>query len=290
MTGFARAEGHADGYGWVCEAKSVNGRGLDVRCRLPSGFEPLEAVAREAALARFKRGNVTINMTVTPPSGRVNLTVNREVLDQLMELHAELGDRVDTGRPRLESLLAIRGVVEVGEPEEDEAARTARLKAMGKTVGKTLDALAKMRGQEGARLAETLSGQVADIEALAAEADAEAANLPELLRARVKEQVATLLEAETGLPEERLAQEVALLATKGDVREEVDRLKAHVAAARELLAEGGAIGRRLDFLCQEFNREANTIGSKSASIELTRIGLRLKSVIDQFREQAQNIE
>ncbi len=290
MTGFARAEGHADGYGWVWEVKSVNGRGLDVRCRLPQGFERLEVEARNAALARFKRGHISISANVTPPRGQGQLQINTAVLDQLIALQSELGDRVDPAKPRIEALLAIRGVAEIAEQDDDEAAKDARLKAMAKTLETAFDDLARIRAEEGARLAAVVGDQVAKIEGLAGEADAILAGQPEILKARVKEQVEALLAAETGLAEDRLAQEVAILAAKADVREEVDRLRAHVAAARDLLGEGGAIGRRLDFLCQEFNREANTIGSKATHLDLTGVGLRLKAVIDQFREQAQNIE
>lgn len=290
MTGFARAEGHADGYGWVWEAKSVNGRGLDVRCRVPPGLDELDGVARDAALARFKRGNINLTLTVTLPAGRLRLQVNREILERLMALHAELGDRVDTAPPRLEALLAVRGVVDVAEEDEDENARAARLAAMTETLKHLLDELAAKRGAEGARLTDIVTDQIAEIERLAGAASDHAAAQPEALRARLKEQIAALLEAETGLSEDRLAQEVSILASKADVREEIDRLKAHVAAARDLLAEGGAVGRRLDFLCQEFNREANTLASKAAVLGLTETGLALKAVIDQFREQAQNIE
>lgn len=290
MTGFSRAEGHSDGLGWVWEAKSVNGRSLDIRCRVPPGCERLEALARDTALARFRRGNLSLNLTVSRSAAEQRLRVNRDLLEQVLGLSQELDGRVDAAKPRLGELLGVRGVIEIAEEEEDEAAREAREAAMLQTLEDALDALAAARRQEGARLAEALSGQLGEIEELVTTAEVRAALQPEALAERVRQQVKALLAAETGISEDRLAQEVAMLAAKADVREEVDRLRAHVAAARELLEQGGAVGRRLDFLCQEFNREANTIGSKSADLELSRTGLALKAVIDQFREQAQNIE
>jgi len=296
MTGFARAEGAdaADlhpGLHWAWEAKSVNGRNLEVRCRLPPGFEALEAAARAALAERFKRGNVALNLTLArggePPRARIN----RELLDQLMALAAEYAGKGKAELPRLDNLLAVRGVVEVvEEAEPSEEQRAVRLARMNETLARALVALAAMRQEEGARLA-VLVGQHLDlIEELRQRAAATAAAQPAALKARLKQQVEVLLEASPALPEERLAHEAALLVTKADVREELDRLAAHVAAARKLLAEGGAVGRKFDFLCQEFNREANTLCSKSSDVELTSIGLDLKAAIDQLREQVQNIE
>ncbi len=296
MTGFARAEGAdaADlhpGLHWAWEAKSVNGRNLEVRCRLPPGFEALEAAARAAVAERFKRGNVALTLTLArggePPRARIN----RDLLDQLMALAAEYAGKGNAAPPRLDSLLAVRGVVEVvEEAEPSEEQRAVRLARMNETLARALAALAAMRHEEGGRLA-TLVGQHLDaIEELRQRAAATAAAQPAALKARLKQQVEVLLEASPALPEERLAHEAALLVTKADVREELDRLAAHVAAARKLLAEGGAVGRKFDFLCQEFNREANTLCSKSSDVELTSVGLDLKAAIDQLREQVQNIE
>jgi len=296
MTGFARAEGvdAADlhpGLHWAWELKSVNGRNLEVRCRLPPGFEILEPAARAAVAERFKRGNVALTLTLArggePPRARIN----RELLDQLMALAAEYAAKGKAEPPRLDSLLAVRGVVEVvEEAEPSEEQRAVRLGRMNETLARALEALAAMRHEEGNRLA-TLVGQHLDvIEALRQRAAATAAAQPAALKVRLKAQVQVLLEASPALPEERLAHEAALLVTKTDVREELDRLAAHVAAALKLLAEGGAVGRKFDFLCQEFNREANTLCSKSVDVELTTIGLELKAAIDQLREQVQNIE
>jgi len=296
MTGFARAEGAdaADlhpGLHWAWEVKSVNGRNLEVRCRLPPGFEVLEAAARAALAERFKRGNVGLNLTLARGSEPPRARINRELLDQLMGLAAEYAAKGKAEPPRLDGLLAVRGVVEVvEEAEPSEEQRAVRLTRMNETLAHALEALAAMRHEEGGRLA-TLVGQHLDaIEALRQRAAATAAAQPAALKARLKAQVDALLEASPALPEERLAHEAALLVTKADVREELDRLAAHVAAARKLLAEGGAVGRKFDFLCQEFNREANTLCSKSVDVELTTIGLDLKAAIDQLREQVQNIE
>jgi uncharacterized protein (TIGR00255 family) len=296
MTGFARAEG-ADagdlhlGLHWAWELKSVNGRNLEVRCRLPVGFEALEPAARAALAQRFKRGNVAVNLTLSRGGEPPRVRINRELLEQLMALAAELQAKGTTEPPRLDGLLAVRGVVEVvEEAEPSEEQRAVRLARMTKTLARALDALAAMRHDEGGRLGTLVSQHLDGIEQLRQRAAATAAAQPAALKERLKAQVGVLLEASPALPEERLVHEVALLVTKADVREELDRLAAHVAAARKLLAEGGAIGRKFDFLCQEFNREANTLCSKSADVELTAIGLELKAAIDQLREQVQNIE
>ncbi len=296
MTGFARGEGAdaADmhpGLHWAWEVKSVNGRNLDVRCRLPVGFEALESVARAAAAERFKRGNVSISLTLSRGGEPPRVRINRALLDQLVALVGELQGKVAAEPPRLDGLIGIRGVVEVVEEEEpSEAQRATRLGRMAETLTRTLEALAAMRLDEGARLAAVVGQHLDRIEALRLRAAEAAGAQPAALRARLKAQVEALLEASPALPEERLAQEAALLLSRADVREELDRLSAHVAAARQLLAEGGTVGRKFDFLCQEFNREANTLCSKSADVELTAIGLDLKAAIDQLREQVQNIE
>ncbi len=208
----------------------------------------------------------------------------------MVALAREVGAGIGAPPPRIEGLLGLYGVVERIEEEETEDVRAAREAAMERTLADALDALARMRADEGARLHDTVAGHLARIAALAQDAAKSAAAQPEALKRRLAEQVAALLDARVGVSEERLAQEAALLATKADVREEIDRLNAHVTAARELLAAGEAVGRRLDFLCQEFNREANTLCSKATDIDLTRIGLDLKASIEQLREQVQNIE
>lgn len=293
MTGYARAEGHDAQVSWVWEAKSVNGRGLEIRCRLPSGHDALEVAAREACNRKLKRGNLQLSLNVHRVADAPALRVNQELLDQILTLVDNIGAAHQNIAPaRWDGILSIKGVLEPAETEEEdaEATRTTRETAMKATLETALDQLAAMRAAEGARIGAVLVGQLDEIAQLAEKAGATAALRPETLRERLRHQVATVLDAVPSLPEERIAQEVALLAVKADVREELDRLRAHVAAARELIAAGGAVGRKLDFLSQEFNREANTLCSKASDVELTRIGLDLKAVIDQFREQVQNIE
>jgi uncharacterized protein (TIGR00255 family) len=290
MTGFARAEGQEDGLGWVWELKSVNGRALDMRFRLPPGFDALELPLRASLAQRLKRGAVSASLTVTRGSKSTGIRINRDVLAAVLAIAREIAGDVETVPPSLDGLLAIKGVIETDEGSEDEGDRERRQAALLAGWDDALSRLASVRLAEGARLEPVLAARLAEIKALVAEAEASAAAQPASLRARMKAQLAELLEASPALSEERLAQELALVAAKADVREELDRLEAHVAAARALLAEGDAIGRRFDFLCQEFNREANTLCSKSTDIGLTRVGLALKAAIEQLREQVQNIE
>jgi len=293
MTGYARSEGSDSQVSWVWEAKSVNGRGLELRVRLPSGHDALEPVAREAVARHCRRGNIQVSLNVTRVVEAPSVRVNTRLLEQVLGVCQEMAARFPTVAPASwDGLLAVRGVVEATEAEDidAEAVRLGRETAMKATLDTMLAALSAMRLGEGARLAAVLTAQLDEVEGLAARAGATASLRPEAVKARLKAQVAAVLEAAPALPEDRLAQEVALIAVKADIREELDRLVAHVAAARELIAGGGAIGRKLDFLSQEFNREANTLCSKASDVELTRIGLDLKAVIDQFREQVQNIE
>ncbi|HSK41084.1 MAG TPA: YicC/YloC family endoribonuclease [Arenibaculum sp.] len=289
MTGFARAEGASGQHAWAFEVKSVNSRNLDIRCRLPTGFDALEQQARTALASRFKRGSVTVALTVTRRQAPVQVRINRDLLNQLFVLSRDFA-APDVERPRLDGLLGVRGVIETVEEAESEEERAEIQVAMLATLDAALRRLADARLAEGARLITLLSNHLAEIERLTIEAASTAALQPAALRERLRTQVSALLEAVPALPEERLAQEAALLIAKSDVREEIDRLEAHVAAARDMLARGGAVGRQLDFLCQEFNREANTLCSKSADVALTRIGLSLKSAVEQLREQVQNVE
>jgi uncharacterized protein (TIGR00255 family) len=290
MTGFARAEGQEDGLGWVWELKSVNGRALDMRFRLPPGFDSLELPLRASLAQRLKRGAVSASLTVTRGTKSTSIRVNRDALAAVLAIAREIAGDVETVPPSLDGLLAIKGVIETDEGPESEDERERRQAAMLAGWEVALRRLASVRLAEGARLEPVLAARLTEIMGLVAEAEANAATQPAALRARMKAQLAELLGASPALSEERLAQELALVAAKADVREELDRLEAHVAAARALLAEGDAIGRRFDFLCQEFNREANTLCSKSTDIGLTRVGLALKAAIEQLREQVQNIE
>jgi uncharacterized protein (TIGR00255 family) len=289
MTGFARGGGANETLSWSWEAKSVNGKGLDIRTRMPHGFEELEIEARKMTQQNFKRGSINIGLTVRQTEGRKQFQINRELLDGLIETAGELAaDGLE--KPRLDGLLAVRGVVDFADEAEGLAAGDGSLGGMKGSLEEVLGALAHTRDEEGGRIAKILGEQLESIAAACGEAESAAAMQPQAIRQRLARQVAELTEDRPELPEERLAQEAALLMTKADVREELDRLSAHLEAARELLAEEGAIGRRLDFLCQELNREANTICSKAADLELTRIGLEIKAMIEQFREQVQNIE
>jgi uncharacterized protein (TIGR00255 family) len=291
MTGFARAEGSQDGFSWVWEVKSVNSKALDLRLRLPSGFDHLEPHLRNSLAARIKRGNISVNLSVARGAPGGGLRVNRQALDQILALVEELSGQTSAAAPRLDGLLGLRGVIEQVEDEiETPEAREQRSSIVLAGWDQALAQLVAMREAEGIRLAAVLRERLDEIASLAGAAEGAAAAQPEALRARLRGLVASLLEAAPALPEERLAQEAALLVAKADIREELDRLKAHLAAAGDLLAEGAAIGRRFDFLCQEFNRETNTLCSKAADIELTRIGLALKAAIEQLREQVQNIE
>lgn len=292
MTGFSRVDGHSGGVTWTWEVKSVNGRNLEVRCRLPVGMDALELPARKLAAERLRRGNVNVALQVARSGGVTGYRLNAALLSELADLVRQAETLVDAAAPRLDGLLALRGIIEPVEPTESDAEREARESEMLATLGQALERLAASRAAEGARLAAILSALVDEMAKLTQAAAQSAAARPDALKARLKEQIALLLEASPALPADRLAQECAILVAKGDVREELDRLAAHLAAARELIAKGdpGGAGRRLDFLAQEFNREANTLCSKAGDVELTHIGLDLKLVIDRFREQVQNIE
>jgi uncharacterized protein (TIGR00255 family) len=290
MTGFARSEGQwmTDRFAW--EVRSVNSRGLDIRTRLPSGYEALEPDVRALISAKFTRGSINLSLSVVAEGSNLSISLNRPALDALMASAQAAAKEYGVEPPKLDALLALRGVVEAGEPSLGEEEREARGKVIVDALDEAVGALTKARQQEGRQLADLLGGHIDRLEQLIAAARETAETQPEALRARLQKQVAELLAGPKGLDEGRLTQEVALLATKADVREELDRLAAHVTAARELLTGGGLVGRKFDFLTQEFGREANTLCSKAADIALTRIGLDMKAVIDQVREQVQNVE
>ena len=290
MTGFARAEGHDGPLSWAWELKSVNSKSLDLRFRVPPGFDAIELPLRALVTQRLKRGAISAGLSVARAAGAGNLRVNREALAVVLRLANELAHEVEAAPPRIDGLLALRGVLESGDETPDEGTRERQVKQLNESFVQALEGLASMRLSEGARLEAVLSERLDEIAALVKDADSAAATQPAAIKARVQELIAVLLDSVPALPEERLAHEAALVVAKADIREELDRLTAHLDAARMLLAEGGPIGRRFDFLCQEFNREANTLCSKSADLELTRIGLGLKAAIEQLREQVQNIE
>ena len=288
MTGFARSEGEGFGISWVWEIKSVNGRALDLRLRLSQGFDALEPQLRASLAQRFRRGSFSASLAVTRTAPAV-LRVNRDALAQLIALIDELAGEIEAAPPRIDGLLALRGVIEAVEDESDaliEERRQAVLTSW--TTG--LDRLATARAEEGARIGAVLRSQVAEIVGLVEAAASCAAAQPTAIRERLETMVASVADIVPGMLEDRVAQEIALLVARSDVREELERLRAHLEQAVDLLQQQEAVGRRLDFLCQELNREANTLCSKSADIELTRIGLGLKAAVEQFREQVQNIE
>jgi uncharacterized protein (TIGR00255 family) len=289
MTGFGRAEGSVGGLAWAWELRSVNGRGLDVRFRLPPGWDALEPALREAAGRRLKRGNVTAGLTVKRDT-EARLALDPAALEQALALALALQARIPGGAPpRAEALLALPGVLRAAavDPAEERASAAQAVQA---GFAAALTGMLQAREAEGARLGTVLTGLLDEIAALRAQAATQAADQPAAQRARVMENLTALLREAPSLPQERIAQEVALLAARSDVREELDRLDSHIAAAHALLQEAANIGRRFDFLVQEFNREANTLCSKSASTALTATGLKLKAAIEQLREQVQNIE
>ena len=288
MTGFARADGEGLGISWVWEVKSVNGKTLDLRLRLAPGFDALEPQLRAMVTQRFRRGNFSANLTVTR-TAPATVRINREALTQLLGLMNQLAGEVEAAPPRLDGLLALRGVVETVEDDEDAVIEERRLAVLG-SWATALDRLAIARAEEGARLAVLLQSQLGEMAALVAAAGQCAAAQPAAIRERLLKMLASLTDLVSGIPEERVAQEMALLVARSDVREELERLRAHLDQAGDLLQQREAVGRRLDFLCQELNREANTLCSKSADLDLTRIGLSLKGGVEQFREQVQNIE
>ena len=291
MTGFARAEGQKDSRSWTWEVKSGNAKGLDVRCRVPGGFERLEHPARQRVNERFRRGNVMLALSISSSQGESGYRVNQVVLGEMLAMLPEIIKRVpDAGPPSADGLLALKGVIEPVEDDFGDEDREALDGDILAALDSALESLAAMRGNEGSKLSSVLNQRLDDIDRLCGEAEKLAETQPQAIHEKLKAQVQALLDDMPALSEERLAQETALLVSKADLREELDRLMAHLEAARGLMTADGGVGRKLDFLCQEFNREANTLCSKSQDIELTRIGLDLKATIEQFREQVQNIE
>lgn len=294
MTGFSRESGTLpDGTQFVWELRSVNGRGLDLRLRLPNGLDVLEPALRESAGKRLKRGNVSASLTLKREERAPRLTPDPAALDQAIGLAQSVAQRLGAPPPRAEAILSLPGVLRAEILEPDEAAEEAKRNALLAAFDTALAGLLAARAREGAQLATILGALLDEIESLRVAAGEEAATQPEAQRQRLMENLAKLLgegDARARVPEERLAQEVAMLAQRSDVREELDRLAAHVAEARRLLKAGDAVGRKLEFLTQEFVREANTLCSKSASVGLTRLGLELKAAIERLREQAANVE
>jgi uncharacterized protein (TIGR00255 family) len=290
MTGFARGHGMSGTYGWAWELKSVNAKGLDLRLRLPPGWDAVEAPVRGSAAQLLARGTVYGTLTLERQGVAPVVRVNEPVLAAVLATLKGLSGRVQAAEPRLDGILALKGVIEVLDEDEREEERGAAEAAVVAGFGATVAELVGMRRREGEALGQVLTQRIKEIAALVARAEAAPGRRPEAIKARIAEQVAMLLDASERFDPDRLHQEAILIASKADIREELDRLVSHVAQVERLIAGGGAIGRRLDFLAQELNREANTLCSKSNDVELTNIGLELKSVVEQFREQVQNLE
>jgi uncharacterized protein (TIGR00255 family) len=290
MTGFARAHGVHEDTNWHWEARSVNGRTLDLRLRMPTGFEGLEITARSLAQQKLARGNCVINLWVKRETGHTEIRLNEAALRQAQNVADRAQDLTGLKHARLDTLLGMRGVVETVEAEESEEARAALNHAMIASLALALDELVQARESEGERLQAVIENQLAAIATFIDSIAGAAAQRPEAIALRLREQIARLTDASSTLDPERLYQEALLMAAKADIQEELDRLRAHVAAANDLIGSGQPAGRKFEFLAQEFNREANTICSKAADIETTRTGLELKTVIGQLREQVQNIE
>jgi len=290
MTGFARIDGAEYGYNWVWELRSVNSRSLDVRLRLPNGMDHIETKIRNIVSERLTRGNISVSLTLQkPPSGQ-EVLINAEVLNQILDISNKLSESHNVSPPSVDGLLAIRGVLEVRDEEENDQQRKNMEMAVLGAFARALDELVQNRCAEGERLAVNIGRHLDEIDSFISEASSIDEAQPSVIVKRMREQINSLVNELPALTEERLAQEVAILAVKGDIREELDRLSGHVEAGRELLEGGSPVGRKLDFLCQEFNREANTVCSKSSDLNLTRLGLQLKAVIERLREQIQNIE
>ena len=290
MTGFARAHGVSGAYAWSWELKSVNAKGLDVRFRLPPGWDAVEVAARQRVADKLSRGTVYCNLTAERKGVAPTVKINEPVLTAVIASLQQLTGKIDAGAPTLDGILSLKGVMEVSEENEREDERQAAEAAIVAGFDAALKDLVAMRRHEGGALGTILNARLSEISALAARAEAAPGRKPEAIKARLAEQVATLLEASQRFESDRLYQEAIMLASKADVREELDRLAAHVAQSQKLLRDGGPAGRRLDFLAQELNRESNTLTAKANDVELTNIGLELKSVVEQFREQVQNLE
>ena len=290
MTGFARSHGASGPYAFEWELKSVNAKGFDLRMRLPPGWDELEALAKKRAGEVLSRGTVYANLTVKRANAVSSIRINEEVLASIIKVAHEVGGKIDAVAPSIDGLLSIKGVIEVVEPESNEVEDTAAKAAAAIAFEQALTDLIEMRRREGVTLGQILSQRMDEIERLAKKAEAAPGRKPEAIRARLAEQIAALLDTSDRFDPDRLNQEAIMIAAKADIREELDRIASHISQAREMIGKGGPVGRRLDFLAQEFNREVNTCCSKSNDLELTNTGLEMKNVVEQFREQVQNLE
>jgi uncharacterized protein (TIGR00255 family) len=290
MTGFARSHGISGSYAWAWEVKSVNAKGLEVRLRFPAGWDAIETPVRARTAELLSRGTIQSTLTVTREGVLPVVRVNEAVLSAVIETMRDLAERIEASPPTLDGILAMKGVVEVTDQDENEDERRTAELALIAGFAATLESLAAMRRHEGVALGALLNARLDEIATLTARAEAAPGRRAEAIKARLAEQIATILGTSDRFDPDRLHQEALLMASRADIREELDRLVAHVAQARGLLKQGGAVGRRLDFLAQELHRESNTLCAKANDLELTNIGLELKSVVEQFREQVQNLE
>jgi uncharacterized protein (TIGR00255 family) len=290
MTGFARSHGASGPYTFEWELKSVNAKGFDLRMRMPPGWDELEAFAKKRAGEVLSRGTIYANLNVKRANTASTIRINEDVLNSIVRVAGVLAGKIDAVAPSIDGLLGIKGVIEVVEPESDEAEDKAAKAAATAAFEQALADLVAMRQREGVTLGQILSQRMEEIERLAEKAEAAPGRKPEAIKARLAEQVAALLESSDRFDADRLNQEAILIAAKADIREELDRIASHISQTREMIGKGGPVGRRLDFLAQEFNREVNTCCSKSNDLELTNTGLEMKNVVEQFREQVQNLE
>jgi len=290
MTGFARSQGASGPYAFEWELKSVNAKGFDLRMRLPPGWDEIEALAKKRAGEVLSRGTVYANLHMKRTNAASAVRVNEDVLASVVRVASMLAGKIDAVAPSVDGLLSIKGVIEIVEPESDEAEDKAAMVAAAAAFDEALADLVAMRRREGTALGQILIQRMDEIEILAKRAEAAPGRKPEAVRARLAEQIAALRESSDRFDADRLTQEALLIAAKADIREELDRIASHISQAREMIGKGGPVGRRLDFLAQEFNREVNTCCSKSNDIELTNTGLEMKNVVEQFREQVQNLE
>ncbi|TAN00909.1 MAG: YicC family protein [Rhizobiaceae bacterium] len=290
MTGFARSHGERDGTAFAWELKSVNGKALEVRLRLPAGLERLEQPVRQAIQKRFSRGNFQVTLNIAARGSRQVPIVNEAFLKDIAGLARRLVEQFDCRPASADGLLALRGVLDLPEASESEEEKAALDASVLACLDDGLAALETARLEEGRALAALLSDHLDEIETLTSTVEKDPSREPAAIRERLVGQVRLLIDATPPLDESRLHMEAAFLATKADIREEIDRLKTHTGAARTLLAGEGPVGRKLDFLSQEFNRESNTLCSKANAASITAVGLELKAAVDRFREQVQNLE
>jgi uncharacterized protein (TIGR00255 family) len=290
MTGFARVQGQSDVAHWSWEIKSVNAKGFDLRLRLPQGLDGVESELRRMMGTVINRGTIHASLELTRLTTTPDIRINDELIAQLLRKLGEAAKKAELKPPSIDAILSIRGVVETVEQQEDEDSQARLVGAIVQSLEEAVVALIASRQAEGAVLHDILMQRIGAMESLVSQAEAHPSRQVEAIKARLAAQLRDLMEASDSLDPQRLHQEAVLLAVKGDIREELDRLKAHCAQVRDYLLRGGAIGRRLDFLAQELSREINTLCAKSNDIGLTKIGMDLKTYVEQFREQVQNVE